>query len=155
MNTNSPRHTPTRESAGVALFMVMAFLSLISVLVLAFFSGVKTELAAARSTTSEVTAKQLADMTVQVVTSVIRMATSSSSKSVAWASQPGMIRTYGTLSGAASSAPLSYFKLYSSDDLEVTASEIASFDLADDVDGLWDTKSAMFTDLNSPVTDST
>ncbi len=142
------------SNRGVALFLVLAFLALIITLVLAFFSSVTSELTAARSSASEVTAKQLGETAVQVVSSVIRMATSSSGNNVAWASQPGMIRTYGTSGGSASSAPLAYFKLYSSEDMEVTQSEIASYDMAGDVDGLWDTKPAVFTDLNSPVVDT-
>ncbi len=142
------------KPAGVALFLVLAFLALIITMVLAFFSSVTTELGTARSAVSQVTAKQLADTSVQVVGSVIRMATSAPiGDNTAWASQPGMIRTYGTSTGGAASTPLAYFKLYSSDDMEVTRLDIPSYDMALDVDGLWDTKKAMFTDLNSPVTD--
>ncbi|MEI6535561.1 MAG: hypothetical protein WCN98_09500, partial [Verrucomicrobiaceae bacterium] len=137
----------------MALFLVLAFLALIITLVLAFFSSATSELNGARSTVSEVTAKQLGDTAVQMVSSAIRMATSSSSKNVAWASQPGMIRTYGDASGGASPAPLAYFKLFSSDDMEVTQSEIASYDMAVEVDG-WDARKALFTDLNSPMTDA-
>ncbi len=147
-----------RKPAGVALFLVLAFLALIITLVLAFFTSVTSELSAARSAASEVTAKQLGDTAVQVVSSVIRMATSSSSKSVSWASQPGMIRTYGKSSSDAAStlaSPLAFFKLYSSDDMEATYSELkAGFDPTDDLDGQWDLKPAQFTDLNSPVTDN-
>lgn len=149
----------TRKPAGVALFLVLAFLALIITLVLAFFSSVTRELGTARSAASQLTAKQLADTSVQVVSSVIQMATSSGSKSIAWASQPGMIRTYGTTSGAASSTPLSYFKLYSSDDMEITQSEIANFNSANDPQpdlvANWDLKPAQFTDLNRPAADST
>ena len=148
-----------RKPAGVALFLVLAFLALIITLVLAFLSSVTSELGTARSAASQITARQLADTSVQVVSSVIRMATTSpTDKSITWASQPGMIRTYGTAKGAASSAPLSCFKLYSSDDMEITQSEIAKFNTADDPQpdlvANWDRMPARFTDLNSPVADS-
>lgn len=154
MVTTGHLHLHHRKPAGVALFLVLAFLALIVTLVLAFFTSVTSELSTARSSVSQVTARQLADTTVQVVSSVIRMATTPGGKSSTWASQPGMIRTYGSTTGGASSAPLAYFKLYSTDDMEVTESEMSSYDMAADVDGLWDTKKAMFTDLNSAVTDS-
>ena len=158
MKTNYKQRQPARKSLGVALFLVLAFLALIITLVLAFFSSVSSELTGARSAASGATAKQLGDTAVQVVSSMIRMATSSSSKSVTWASQPGMIRTYGSTTGAASSAPLAYFKLYSSDDMEITQSEIAKFNTDNDPNPDlvpdWDMKPAQFTDLNSPVLDS-
>ena len=137
----------------MALVLVLSFLVLISALMLAFYSSVTTELQGATSYSAEVRSKNLADSAVQTVMGAIRTATSRGT-GVAWASQPGMIRTYGTASGSASGAPLSYYKLYSSDNMEVTASQTASFDPGADVDGQWDVKAALFTDLNSPVLDA-
>src|ERR1700722_5672598 len=83
-----------KREMGVALVLVLAFLVLITVLVLAFFSSVTTELTGAKSYSSGVTTKQLADSTVQMTIGAISQATSHGT-TVAWASQPGMIRTYG------------------------------------------------------------
>ena len=138
------------DNRGVALVLVLGFLVLITVLVLAFFSSVTTELAGAKSSSNEASAKLLADSAVQMVMGQIKYATSgtSSSSVIAWASQPGMIRTYDT-----SGNGVACYKLYSSDNMVVTGS--STFDPGVDLDGQWDAKKALFTDLNSPVTDST
>ena len=149
----------TREN-GVALVLVLAFLVLISALVIAFFSSVTKELSGSKTYASGASTKQLADSTVQIVIGAIGQATSGST-SVAWASQPGMIRTYGdSVSGSASATPLAFYKLYSSDKMVLSASNGSiSFNPVDDLkvvpaDNItdWVNKPAIFTDLNSPVT---
>ncbi len=149
MNTS---HSPLRPSrsypparAGVALVIVLAFLVLISVLVIAFFSSVTAEFASAKSFAAGTNARQLADSAVQTVMGQIRDATTRGTRE-AWASQPGMIRTYDD-----SGEPVSYFKLYSSENMIVTKSQIQSFTPGSDVDPAWDTKPGLFADLNTPV----
>ena len=150
--------TPHFHRRGFALVLVLSFLVLITGLVLAFFSSVTTDSTATRSYTSQVSVNQLADSAVQTVMGQIRTATSRGSN-IAWASQPGMIRTYGDgTNNVASSAPLAYYKLYSSDDMEVTVSEISGFDPVGDLKSGtgstitdWATQPALFTDLNAPV----
>lgn len=129
---------------GVALVLVLAFLVLITALVIAFFSSVTTELTGAKSYAGEATTKQLADSSVQAVMGAIKQATSSGT--TAWASQPGMIRTYDT-----SGNPASDYKLYSSTNMVVTS---FPFNPASDLDTQWNAKPALFTDLNSPVVTS-
>jgi len=129
----------------VALVLVLAFLVLISVLVIAFFSTVSTELASAKSYASGTNARHLADSSVQAVMGQLRDATTKGSNN-AWASQPGMIRTYGN-----KGEPVNYFKLYSSDNMVVTQSQISGFTPGSDVDMAWNTKPGLYTDLNSPV----
>jgi uncharacterized protein (TIGR02600 family) len=138
---------------GMALVLVLSFLIIISALILAFYFSVTGELQVATSYSAGVRSRNLADTAVHVVMGTIRTATSRGT-GVAWASQPGMIRTYGTSSGGASASPLSYYKLYSSQNMEVTASQTGSFDPGADVDGQWDAKPALFADLNSPVFDA-
>ena len=137
------RHCHSRR--GVALVIVLAFLVLISVLVIAFFSSVTAEFASAKSYAFGANARQLADSSVQTVMGQIRDATTKGAK-VAWASQPGMIRTYDD-----SGDPVSYYKLYSSENMIVTKSQIQSFTPGADVDPAWNTKPGLFADLNTPV----
>jgi len=144
------RKSPTRRR-GMALVLVLGFLVLISGLVLAFFSSVQNELASAKAYASGANTKQLADTAVQIVMGAIRTGTSRGS-GVAWASQPGMIRTYGTDSGLASSAPLAFYKLYSSENMVVTKDQTAGFRPEDDVPVNWAQAPASYTDLNAPVT---
>src|SRR3954471_18916677 len=82
---------PARR-AGVALVIVLGMLVLIAVLIVAFLSSVSVELRSAKSYASESDARGLADSAVNVVISQIQDATCT--PSLAWASQPGMIRTY-------------------------------------------------------------
>jgi len=144
-----------KYASGVALVIVLAFLVLITALVIAFFSNVSTELSGARGYAGGASAKQLADSAVQVVMGAIRQGTTKGAN-VAWASQPGMIRTYGTYLGsgsyAAGGTPLACYKLYSSDNMVVTS---LPFDPSTDVASDWNTKPALFTDLNSPVASGT
>ena len=139
--------TPHRRpsSAGVALVLVLAFLVLISVLVVAFLSTVTTELTASKSSAAGVNARQLADSAVQAVMGQIRDATTKGSK-LAWASQPGMIRTYDD-----AGEPVGFYKLYSSETMVVTRSPLQSYTPASDVDPAWNTKPGLFADLNTPV----
>jgi uncharacterized protein (TIGR02600 family) len=130
---------------AIALVIVLAFLVLISVMVVAFLSSVSTELTSSKSFASGTNARQLADSAVQAVMGQIRDATTKGTKQ-AWASQPGMIRTYDD-----SGEPVSYFKLYSSDNMIVTKSQIQSFTPGSDVDPAWNAKPALFADLNTPV----
>ena len=145
---------PPTSRRGVALVIVLAFLVLITVLIVAFLSSVTTEYSTATTSAAGATGRELADASVQLVMGQIRQATSLGSN-VAWASQPGMIRTYGsgTLgSYTASSAPLAYYKLYSSDNMVVDPTAVGSFAPSNDVPGDWNSRPAVFTDLNAPVT---
>ena len=138
---------------GAALVIVLSFLVLITGLVLTIFISVTNESSTAASYASGASSKQLADSAVQLVMATIRDATTSGT-GVAWASQPGMIRTYGASTANGSSRiplALNYYKLYSSDILVLNPDQIDSFDPANDVDPAWDSKPALFTDLNSPV----
>jgi len=145
------------RNGGVALVIVLAFLVLITALVLAFFSSVTTELSGAKSFSSETAAKLLADSAVQCVMGQIKLATSGGA-TIAWASQPGMIRTYDD-----SGNPLSFCKLYSSNNMVVSgSSQIGAFSFLNndlkvnpaDVSTDWAGKPAIFTDLNASVVTS-
>ena len=140
-----PTTTRRQTSRGIALVVVLAFLVLISVLIVAFLTSVSTELTSAKSFASGTNARQLADSAVQTVMGQIRDATTKDPKQ-AWASQPGMIRTYDSTGD-----PVSYYKLYSSENMILTKSQIQDFTPESDVDPAWNTKPGLFTDLNTPV----
>ncbi len=95
----SPRKNPPTSSQGVALIIVLAFLVLITGIILAFFSGVSTERTFSKTTADAATTQQLANSAVNVVMSQIVDATKGTDTNgaiLAWASQPGMIRSYDT-----------------------------------------------------------
>ena len=134
------------HSSGVALVVVLCFLVIIAVVIVMFLTSVSMERRAASSTQTLVSNRQLSDMAVSLVQAQIRQATTRGA-TVAWASQPGMIRTFSS-SGALDTA----YKLYSATDFSVTNN--LSTNLAAEFTNAvanW-TNSACYADLNAPVT---
>jgi len=141
----SMRAHRTNHQRGVALVLVLVFLVLITGLIVAYFMSVTTELKSSKSYADEGAVRQLADSAVSAVIGQIRDATSQSS--MAWASQPGMIRLFDN-----TGKPSAYYKLYSSDHLVVTADQIqGGYTLSGDLAADWDKYPALYTDLNRPV----
>ena len=146
--------TSRHKARGVALVLVLAILLLITGFVLAFYSSVSTELVSAKNYAGGSSGRQLADAATQLAIGTIRKATSQTSQAnnlpngnssgtdIAWASQPGMIRTWDNQGNA-----LTCYKLFSSSSLEVSG----AYDPSGDTDAAFDTKPALFTDLNAPI----
>lgn len=143
---------PLRKQRGVALVVVLVFLVLLSIFIVGFFSNSQDELTAAQSFTGEVSASHLAESAVSVVMGQIREATGRTNG--AWGSQPGMIRVYREGNTASAKAD-AFFKLYSSDDMIVSGSEIGSFDptkeVAEGAGTGWQDQPALWTNLNEEV----
>lgn len=142
-----PSHHAFRR--GMALFIVLAVLVLVSVLVIGFFLSTTTELKSSRSYASGAATRQHADSVTQLVIAQIADATKgvNGNNPLAWASQPGMIRTYDH-----DGNPFKYYKLYSSDKLIVDSGDTASFHAAAEAPPAnWNTMTGLFTDLNSPI----
>ena len=136
--------------SGMALIITLAMLVLLSAIVVAFFSTVKVDVSASKSYEGGVQARMLADSALNLVIGEIRDA--STQPNQAWISQPGLVRTYN-----ATGAPLKAYKLYSSDQMVVDGTGFDPANNPDDVptDAGWRTQTALWTDLNSPVTDTT
>jgi len=138
-------HKPTAlPRTGAALVIALLFLLLLSAVVLAFLASSRTERRNASAFSASLESARLADTTVNLVLAQIREATSQNGS--AWASQPGMIRTYGT-----DGQPARAFKLYSSDRMAPSAYGKTEMDaealaLAD-----WQGQPAHFADLNAPA----
>ncbi len=153
----NPRRVPGKiglnEGAGLrsrrssALLLVLGMIVLLSALVLAFLGSVSTELTTSQTYANGATVKQLADSAVQVAISQIVSATGNTNSTLAWASQPGMIRTYDT-----SGKPALYYKLYSSASMITNGAAFSTAAEAPPVD--WDSanNAGLYTDLNSSVT---
>ncbi len=140
---------------GVALVIVLSFLVLLSALIIAFFSSVQTDLVGSKTYASGVTVRQLAETTTNVVIGQISDATKSylvpgdtGSSRMTWASQPGLIHTYGD-----DGKPGRSFKLYSSVNMveDAGADFLPVKHLDDEVPDTWPSAPALFSDLNSPV----
>lgn len=140
--------------------IVLSMLVLISALVLSFFTSVSSDLTSAQMYSNGENAKQLADTAVNVVMSQIKDATAGFgldasgtadyTNRLAWASQPGMVRTWDS-----TGVPYKAFKLYSSN--QMTVSLLKPQDDQNDLGSVagvglpWNNCPAIYTDLNSPV----
>ena len=143
-------HPLGRPNSGVALVLVLMLVVLTTIMMLAFFLSVQTESKSMRSVISGQSSRQLADIAVQSVIAQIQQATTQGPK-VAWASQPGMIRTYDN-TGAA----LGWYKLYSSTtNFIATPAESYTLVTKDVPTQAWATPGSpnygVYTDINSPV----
>ena len=143
------KHSQKSLSGGIALVIVLSFLVLISVIILAFFSSVSTELSNSKAVANSASTHQLADSAVNVVMAQIVDATKgkdSSSATLAWASQPGMIRTFDT-----SGVPKDFFKLYSSNQMTVDGTAFKADDEMPPTDWSKADNAGLYTDLNQPA----
>ncbi|PTY06819.1 hypothetical protein DB346_00755 [Verrucomicrobia bacterium LW23] len=134
---------------GVALIFVLMGLVLISVLIVAFLLTAQSELQSSRQYAAGAAARQLADATLQVASAQVVDATQAQTSAggrIAWASQPGMIRTYDERGDV-----YRFYKLYSSDVMVLDKSQAAAFKAEDDVPSGWADEPALYTDINAPV----
>jgi len=138
----SPPRTRIFTRNGMVLLVVLAVLVLLSAIIIGFFASTASEARSSKMYASGATSRQLSDSAVQIAISQVSEATSGSD--LAWASQPGMIRTY-----EAGGDPATYYKLYSSDSLVVDG---GAFDPATEAPPAdWSAQPGVFTDLNAPV----
>jgi len=141
--------TPSNPTRGAALVIILCLIVIVLGIASTFLMRVRFERTSAASEASAAITRTLADATVNLVQGQIKDATSLGFNA-AWASQPGMIRTFakgspGSL--AASSNLFRAYKLYS-------ASELISTSYANGADAPpadWATRPALYTDLNAPV----
>ncbi len=144
---------------GVALVLVLAFLVILSALVVAFFSSTSTSRREVAEYEAGVTVKQLSDIATNVVIGQISDGTKSweipsgdplkagGGLRLAYSTQPGMVHTYDT-----AGKPVRAFKLYSSDTMVVKGKEWKpTAELATEIPADWPVKSGLYTDLNAPV----
>ena len=92
--------------------------------------------------------RHLAAMTVNQVLGQINAATKEGTATapVSWASQPGMVRTYGS-----DGNPRSVYKLYSWDNLYEGGSGFNALATSEVPPAGWKSSPAVFTDLNQPI----
>ncbi|MES2307251.1 MAG: Verru_Chthon cassette protein A [Verrucomicrobiota bacterium] len=130
------------SNRGMALLLVLGCIVFISCLIIAFLGNVKTEYQISYAFSSEMNAKQVSESCINLVIAQIKEATKGTDHQ-AWASQPGMIRTFDD-----SGSPAKAFKLYSSHEMVVSGfnPEKEAALLSN-----WYDQPAAFTDLNEPL----
>lgn len=140
----TPRHFPR---SGAALVIILGLLIIVFGLVVTFLNRASVERNASASFAASTTTRQLADTAVQLVQGSIRDATTQGT-TVAWASQPGMIRTFDS-----NGLLVRAYKLYSSAQMIPVGNASFSQSIAADIPPpTWAADTALWTDLNAPVT---
>lgn len=128
--------------------MVLLLIALLAALVLSFFAAVRVETVSSASYSERTKAQMFADSAKNLAIGQIQKGTEGvdGGKVLAWASQPGMIRTWDQRG-----SPVKAYKLYSSDEMIVDGGYKSQEDIAKDVPNDWKTRPEEFVDLNSPV----
>ncbi len=143
-------YSTSHNRSGIALIIVLSMIVLISAVMVAFMSRVATEGRSAKLSLQGLEARQASETAVNLVISQIRDATyDPAAPNRAWASQPGLMRTFegGTDTDA--------FKLYSSGKMRVDGKKYNA-DASKEVELGFDpkdkTKAAPgYVDLNAPI----
>ena len=149
----SPKNSEHGELTGSALVIVLAFLVIVTGMIMAFFSSVTNEQIGAKAGAVSITDHNLADSVANIIISQLRDATVgyahntdgslNSNSPLCWASQPGLIRTYDT-----NAEPYVAYKLYSARSDLFTGAVTVSSDLPSSG---WISSISAYTDLNAPV----
>ena len=130
---------------GAALIIVLSCLVLLAALAIGLLNRVEADRANASAYRGSTVTRNLAEYAINVVMAQISGATKSD-PTLAWASQPGAIRTYS----ASGSTLQAIYKLYSSTNMVAGAFPSEDLDLSG-----WTNNTALFTDLNAPVVSGT
>lgn len=139
---NRPKPNPLE---GAALIIVLSCLVLLAALAIGLLNRVEADRSNASAYRGSTLTRNLAEYAINVVMAQISGATKSD-PTLAWASQPGAIRTYS----ASGSALQNIYKLYSSTNMVVSAFPSGDTNLSG-----WANNSALFTDLNARVVSGT
>ena len=138
---SNPKRLKPNPLEGAALVIVLSCVVLLTALAIGMLNRVEADRASASAYRGSTLTRNLAEYAINVVMAQISSATKSD-PTLAWASQPGAIRTY-----SATSANLqAIHKLYSAPDMVVAAFPTSDTSLTG-----WANNSALYTDLNAPV----
>ena len=155
MNIRSSAAKAWRKNArraGSALLLILGCVALMTILIISFFASARNEFSTSSFYAKGVNTKLLSENVINLVETQLREGARStdivSKASVAWASQPGMIRTYDT-----SGNPYKYFKLYSWDNMVGTGqfNETLAAETPPTGASGWASQPNLYTDLNEPV----
>jgi uncharacterized protein (TIGR02600 family) len=133
-----------RRQRAIALVIVLAMVSMMTIFMLAIFSVSRTEYASSIKYADGQGAKELADSAVSIVMAQIWDGVQRPAAGGLWASQPGAIRRYNP-DGSFDRG----FKLYSSAQMQVAGNEQAM--LQDEPPANWPNLIGSFVDINEPV----
>jgi uncharacterized protein (TIGR02600 family) len=137
--------------------IVLGCVALLTILVTAFLITARTEFTTSNFYAKGVNTKLLSENVINLVMAQLREGARSSDLStgaqVAWASQPGMIRTYDTQGANSPTYAYKYFKLYSWDNM-VGSGAFDETAAGESPPAGWSSLPNIYTDLNEPVNGS-
>jgi uncharacterized protein (TIGR02600 family) len=136
-----PQPPKIKSLEGAALLIVLSCIVLLAALAIGLLNRVESDRANSSAYRGSAMSRYLAEYTINVVMAQISAATKSD-PTLAWASQPGAIRTYS----ANGPNLVNVYKLYSSPVMVTNAFPSGDTSLAG-----WSNNTALFTDLNAPV----
>ena len=136
-----------KPQSGAALIVTLTLLLLITGLAISLFMTANTELQSASQFKNSQGLTELSDICVNLVMGQIKDATTTNAAGapanrLTWASQPGMIRTYG-------SSSTNSYKLYSWVNPRTNVNDTTTVPTG------WFNNLAQYTDLNEPIPNST
>ena len=139
-----PKRQKPNAVEGTALVIVLSCLVLLAALAISLLNRVESDRSSSAAYRGGTLTRTLAEYAINVVMAQITAATKSD-PSLAWASQPGAIRTFS----ASGSGLVNIYKLYSSTNMVANSTAIVT----DDANALanWAASPALYTDLNAPV----
>ena len=139
-----PKRQKPNAVEGTALVIVLSCLVLLAALAISLLNRVESDRSSSAAYRGGTLTRTLAEYAINVVMAQITAATKAD-PSLAWASQPGAIRTYS----ATGSGLVNIYKLYSSTNMVANSTAIVT----DDATALanWAANAALYTDLNAPV----
>ena len=140
-----PRRTKPNPLEGTALVIVLSCLVLLAALAIGLLNRVESDRANSSAYRGSTLTRNLAEYAINVVMAQISAATKAD-PTLAWASQPGAIRTYS----ATGTNLVNIYKLYSSPSMVTNA-----FPTGDTALTGWTNNPALYTDLNAPVVSGT
>ena len=145
---STPPHTPSlprppkfNSVEGAALIIVLSCIVLLTALAIGLLNRVESDRANSSAYRGSTLTRNLAEYAINVVMAQISAATKSD-PTLAWASQPGAIRTYS----ATGPNLVAIYKLYSSPEMVANAFPSGDTNLSG-----WNNNTALYTDLNAPV----
>ncbi|MCE0497450.1 MAG: Verru_Chthon cassette protein A [Methylacidiphilales bacterium] len=146
MKPSPHRPFPFRRKGrrSAALVLILGCLVILTIVIVAFLSSVKTELNGSKTYADNAHVRTLMNTCVNLVYAQIRQATTTTPTDC-WTSQPGLIRTFNN-----SGTPDMSYKLYSSATMQVSGALVPATEEAT-IPSSWNTQTAVYTDLNDPV----
>jgi uncharacterized protein (TIGR02600 family) len=131
----------------MALIIVMTCLALLAIMVVSFLASAGSEVRSGSVQMATIQVRNLSSGALNLVMGQVASGVNTLDRETSWMSQPGLLRTFK----AGSTQQAAIYKLYSDADMVLTGAAAANFQAtAATPPNDWNTRTAIFTDLNAP-----